>query len=112
MIPSPSPQIEPLSCTGCECHSHCETFGRHLSAAEQEFGAFLLAVGELYGPRAADGAASCWLELAESLDMPLTRARLNWRGISITAAWRLAVEASMSVRLSQFRHERGSTTLF
>jgi hypothetical protein len=96
MISSQSLQTEPLTGSGCGGDSHGEAIGRHLSAAERELGAFLFAVGELYGPRVADSAARYWLEFAESLDMPLLRGRLNWRGISIIAARRLAVEASLT----------------
>ncbi len=111
MISSQSLQIEPLTCTGREGDSNGEAIGRHLSAAERELSAFLFAVGELYGPRAVDSAAGHWLQLAESPDVPLLRGRLNWRGISIIAARRLAVEKSISGRPAQFRDERGSTAL-
>jgi hypothetical protein len=64
---------------------------RQLAAATRELGAFIRAVGKLYGEEAASNAAQYWVALAESnLELPSTNGFPGWRHITILAANRLA----------------------
>lgn len=63
---------------------------RQFAAAQREMGAFVTAVGELFGRLEAARAAECWIELAESMEAPLVDGYPNWRRITITAVSQLA----------------------
>jgi len=67
---------------------------RQYATAKREMGAFVRAVGVMFGAAEASRAAQRWLELAESAKAPLIDGYPNWRHITIAAASELAKEQS------------------
>jgi hypothetical protein len=69
-----------------EAHGECEECELQFAAAEKEMSAFVIAVKRLFGVAASAVAARCWVELAESIDLPSIQGRCDWRQITIKAA--------------------------
>jgi hypothetical protein len=65
-----------------------------LAAAQRELGAFTAAVRELYGAIAAADAANYWIDLMETIDLPVVPDCRDWRMLTIQAASRLAMNAA------------------
>jgi len=90
---------------GSGLHDYCEHCERQVAEAEKEMGAFVLAVGRVWGPAAAARAAEYWVELAEGASPLSVDGRPNWRQLTVLASSRLAVDR----RLDDFlvRDEEG-----
>jgi hypothetical protein len=78
-------------------------------SAEQELGAFLAAVTELFGPDRGRQAAKEWLdelELEETFPV-----NLSWRHITVAAAIRLALRLNGAVHVDRIRSNRYQSTM-
>lgn len=60
------------------------------SDAEKELAAFARAVQELFGPEQARQAIEDWMEELESVDWRSQKTVRDWRGLTTSAAVRLA----------------------
>jgi hypothetical protein len=78
-----------LGSEDANCKEKCE---RQLATAEREMGAFVMAIGTLFGSVEASHAADRWIEIAGRLEGPLIDGSTNWRHITIAAASELAKE--------------------
>ena len=77
-------------CSGIHGYSeHCQ---RQVAEAEKEMGAFVLAVGRVWGRVAAARAAEYWVESAEGARPLSVDGRPNWRQLTVLASSRLAVD--------------------
>jgi hypothetical protein len=66
--------------------------------AEQELGAFIRAVTELFGPELARLAAEDWVDELELMDaLPESTSRHDWGSVTISAAARLAKRLNAQV---------------
>jgi len=77
---------------GSEDANYKENCERQLATAEREMGAFVMAVGRLYGSVEAFHAADRWIEIAGRRENPSIDGSTNWRHITIAAASELAKE--------------------
>jgi len=77
---------------GSEDANYEENCVRQLATAEREMGAFVMAVGRLFGSVEAFHAADRWIEIAGRRENPLLDGSTNWRHITIAAASELAKE--------------------
>jgi hypothetical protein len=77
---------------GSEDANYEENCVRQLATAEREMGAFVMAVGRLFGSVEAFHAADRWIEIAGHRENPLLDGSTNWRHITIAAASELAKE--------------------
>jgi len=86
-------------------HDYGEHCQRQVAEAEKEMGAFVLAVGRVWGPVAAARAAEYWVELAEGASGLSVDGRPNWRQLTVLVSSRLAFDS----RLADFsvRDEEG-----
>ena len=65
--------------------------------AEQELGAFIRAVTELFGPEQARFAAEDWVDELELMDALPGSTRHDWGSVTISAAARLAKRLNAEV---------------
>ena len=77
---------------GSGLHDYCEHCQRQVAEAEKEMGAFVLAVGRVWGTVAAARAAEYWVESAEGARPLSVDGRPNWRQLTVLASSRLAVD--------------------
>jgi hypothetical protein len=72
------------------CCARCE---EQIVAATRELGAFVMAIGALFGKVEAARATEYWILLAESQEGPFADGYPDWRQITVAAASRLASDA-------------------
>jgi hypothetical protein len=86
--------------------SYKETCERQLTAAEKEMGAFVKAVGTLFGSVEALHAADHWIEIAGRIEAPLIVGSTNWRHITIAAASEFAKERLLARKQEKVKGDK------
>ena len=61
-----------------------------LASAEKELSAFVAAVHQLFGAEQAQKAAANWMEELERMDWSSEASVVDWRGLTIATAARIA----------------------
>ena len=74
-------------------HGYGEQCQRQVAEAEKELGAFVTAVGRIWGSAVAARAAEHWIKLAEGLSPQSVDSRPNWRQLTVLASSLLAMDS-------------------